>query len=90
MMLHTAGREPDRDRFCSGTIFCDAASGYIHVEHQASLSAKDSILAKEAFEQVAMDHGLTTTSLQTNGKGLMVPWWANGTIQTNRGTVGTE
>ena len=38
-LLHTAGREPDRDKFCASTLFCDAASGYIHVEHQVSVAA---------------------------------------------------
>ena len=37
-LFHTAGREPDRDRFCGASVFCDAASGYLHVECQVTLS----------------------------------------------------
>ena len=41
-LLHTAGREPERNRFCGSMVFCDGASGYIHVEHQVTLNASDS------------------------------------------------
>ena len=42
-LLHTAGREPASDKFCGSTVFCDAASNLIHVEHQVTLNATDTI-----------------------------------------------
>lgn len=41
------GREPQHNRFQGGTIFNDAASGAIWVEHQVSLGAGETICAKE-------------------------------------------
>ena len=49
-LLHTAGRERESDMFCGSTVFCDAASGFIHIEHQVTLNASDTINAKTAFE----------------------------------------
>ena len=65
-LLHTAGREPLKDRFCGSTVFCDAASGYIHVEHQVTFNASDSIMAKESFERMALHMGVTIESYHTD------------------------
>ena len=65
-LLHTAGREADRDKFCGSTVFCDAASGYIHVEHQVTLNATDTINAKTSFERQAMEMGVTVDSYHTD------------------------
>ena len=65
-LFHTAGREPDRDKFCGTTVFCDGASGYIHVEHQVTLNASDTINAKTSFERAAMDLGVTVESYHTD------------------------
>ena len=65
-LLHTAGREADRDKFCGSTVFCDAASGYIHVEHQVTLNATDTINAKTSFERQAMEMGVTIDSYHTD------------------------
>ena len=45
------GREAQHNRFQGGTIFNDAASGAIRVEHQVSLGAGETICAKERFEE---------------------------------------
>jgi hypothetical protein len=45
------GREAQHNRFHGGTIFNDAASGAIRVEHQVSLGAGETICAKERFEE---------------------------------------
>ena len=45
------GREAQHNRFHGGTIFNDAASGAIWVEHQVSLGAGETICAKEQFEE---------------------------------------
>ena len=34
------------------------ASGYIHVEHQISLSAADTIRSKRNFERILINHGV--------------------------------
>ena len=39
----------------------DAASGYVHIEHQVSLRATDSINAKSLFERMARDLGVSVS-----------------------------
>ena len=65
-LLHTAGHEPVSDRFCGSTIFCDAASNYIHVEHQVTLNASDTINAKTSFKRIAHDFGVTIGEYHTD------------------------
>ena len=65
-LMHTAGREPDKDRYCGATIFCDAASGYIHAEFQVTLNATDSINALDNFERVALHQGVDVKSYHTD------------------------
>ena len=65
-LLHTAGREQESDKFCGSSVFVDAASGYIHIEHQVTLNASDSINAKTAFERVAKDVGVDVLSYHTD------------------------
>jgi len=64
-LLHTAGREPDKDRYCGATIFCDAASGYIHAKFQVTLNATDSINALDNFER-ALHQGVDIKSYHTD------------------------
>ncbi len=45
------GHEAQHNQFHGGTIFNDAASGAIWVEHQVSLGAGETICAKEQFEE---------------------------------------
>ncbi len=49
-----------------GMIFCDAASGYIHVEHQVALTSYKTIAAKVNFEQLAIEASVTVTSYHTD------------------------
>jgi len=65
-LFHTAGREPDKDRFCGATAFCDAASGFIHVEFQVTFNASDSIAAMEGFERDALHKGVNVQSYHTD------------------------
>ena len=65
-LLHTAGREQESDKFCGSSVFVDAASGYIHLEHQVSLNATDSINAKTSFERMARDVGVTIEEYHTD------------------------
>ena len=45
------GREAQHNRFHGGTIFNDAASGAIWVEHHVPLVTGETICAKEQFEE---------------------------------------
>ena len=65
-LFHTAGRESEDSQFCGSTVFVDAASGYIHVEHQVTLNASDTINAKHNFERMAMELGVTVDSYHTD------------------------
>ena len=47
-------------------MFVDAASGYIHLEHQVSLNATDSINAKTSFERMARDVGVNIEEYHTD------------------------
>ena len=65
-LLHTAGREPEQDRFCGTTLFCDAASHYIYVEHQVTLNSSDTINAKTSFERTLLEMGVTVDGYHTD------------------------
>ena len=52
------GKTPSAQTYGGGTIFVDHASGYIHVEHQVSLSAADTICSKRNFERIMINHGV--------------------------------
>ena len=65
-LLHTAGREPEHDKFCGSTLFCDAASHYIHVEHQVTLNSSDTINAKTSFERTLLEMGVSVDGYHTD------------------------
>ena len=44
----------------------DHATGFIHVEHQVWFSAVETIRAKQAYEKMAMDHGVIVQSYLTD------------------------
>ena len=44
--------------YCGGCIFCDHASGFLHVEFQSSLSSHDTLAAKTSFDSICMDYGV--------------------------------
>ena len=55
--MHTTGNERSIDKFCGSTIFCDAASHYISVQHQVNLTAAETLKSKSMFERQAQEHG---------------------------------
>lgn len=57
-ILHMAGREQESGKFCGSSVFVDAVSGYVHIEHQVTLNAPDSINAKTAFKRMVKDLGM--------------------------------
>ena len=44
----------------------DHASGFIHVEHQVSLSAGDTIRSKRNFERLLYNHGVIVKSYRAD------------------------
>ena len=52
------GCEADNNSYHGGTIFRDAASKYIHVENQVSLSAGETVMSKLKFEEWLWAHNL--------------------------------
>jgi hypothetical protein len=52
-LQHTYGKEKRSSMYCGGTIFVDVASGMVHVYHQVSLAAADTLLSKAQFEHEA-------------------------------------
>ena len=55
-------KAPMNETYGGGTIFVDHASGFIHVEHQVSLCASDTIAAKRKFERMLHDRGVSVRS----------------------------
>ena len=54
----TCGKSLNEIMFCGGTIFMDHAFSLIHVEHQVSLGANNTLIAKIAFKWRALTHGV--------------------------------
>ena len=59
---NTYGKEKDTDKYVGGTIFCDAATGFIYIAHQVSLRVGDTIKSKNNFEQMATSLGVKVQS----------------------------
>jgi hypothetical protein len=58
----TAGRERFSSKFNGGTIFVDHGSGYVDMQHQVSLNAGETIMAKRKFERIAALFGVSIQS----------------------------
>jgi hypothetical protein len=65
-LFHTAGREPLSDKFRGCMIFCDASLGLIHIEHQVTLNASDTVHSKDSIERMALTHGVFVESYHTD------------------------
>jgi hypothetical protein len=46
------------DTYKAGCLFVDHTSGLLHVEHQLGFSAVETVRARQAYEQMAMHHGV--------------------------------
>jgi hypothetical protein len=55
---NTKGKERKDEKYNGGTIFVDHATGYVHLTHQVSLRAGETVNAKTNFERFAMQHGV--------------------------------
>jgi hypothetical protein len=60
------GAHVSSQKYCGGTLFMDAASGYIAIQHQQHLTAFESIRAKQAFERDAMTAGVSILDYHTD------------------------
>ena len=49
-----------------GCIFVDHASGFVFVVMQVNLTTADTLMAKEAFEKFALDHGVVPQQYRTD------------------------
>ena len=58
----TYGKEKEIDKYKGGTIFCDSMSTYIHINHQTTLQAGDTLTGKHEFEDFAHSIGVTIES----------------------------
>ena len=56
--IETYGREQELDKYKGGTIFCDAMSSYVFINHQESLQTGDTLRGKHAFEDHAEQMGV--------------------------------
>ena len=53
-------------KYAGGTLFIDAASGFIHVSHQVGKTAAETIEAKTNFERNALSHGVPIQAYHTD------------------------
>ena len=60
------GKTPSTQMYGVDTLFVDHASGYIHVKHQISLSAADTICSTRNFERLLMNHGVLLRHYRAN------------------------
>jgi hypothetical protein len=65
-LLHTAGREPQQDRYSASSVFYDGYAGTINFQHQVTTNATDSIMAKDSYERMALSYGVVVESYHTD------------------------
>ena len=56
--IDSFGLEPDHEKYCGGTIYCDHGSQLLHVGHQTSLRATDTVRSTKIFERMALSNGV--------------------------------
>jgi hypothetical protein len=86
-LQHTYGKEKQSSMYCGGTIFVDVASGTVHVYHQVSLAAADTLLSKAQFEHEACTHGIEIKKYHTDNSIFVSEAWKehlHGMQQTQR------
>ena len=64
--FNTCGQELCHQGFHGGTIFCDAASGYMFLQNQVGFTAAETIETKLAFERDALHVGVSIHSYRTD------------------------
>jgi hypothetical protein len=61
-----AGKLTTRKKIVGGTIFVDAASHYVSLHHQESLTAAETIQSKQQFEQDCLNSGVSIDAYHTD------------------------
>ena len=61
-LLHTAGKEKDREHYSGRTVNVDGASGLMKVYNQVSLRASKTLQGKHSFKRFARTCGVDVTS----------------------------
>ena len=56
--IDTFGLEPDHEKYYGGTIYAEHESQLLHVGHQTSLGASDTVRSTKIFERMALSHGV--------------------------------
>ena len=57
-LLHTAGKERDVKQYSGGFIAVDHASAFVHIDHQVSLRAGETLKCKSRLENIADGYGV--------------------------------
>ena len=60
------GQMQSQNNFKGGTVFCDAASGFLSIHHQVGFTAHETIRSKLTFEREASHVGNTIQSYNTD------------------------
>ena len=81
----TGGKEPEREKFCGGTIFIDVATGYTRVYMQVSLGASETIKSKHKFEQEALEAGVVVRAYRTDNGIFTKEQFLNELIENGQG-----
>ena len=75
-LAHTYGCERKASQYKGGTIFYDAATGYIKTYHQTTFYAKETIQSKHRFEADIAQCGVTVQTYRTdNGSDFTSAQW---------------
>mgnify|MGYP000857262147 FL=1 len=57
-LFTSRGGSRDTDKYKGGAIFVDQATGYVHVEHQTTMTTHSTLRAKESYEAMCRDVGV--------------------------------
>ena len=60
------GMSKSSETYCGGTLYCDAASGFIYVYHQVALTGAETVRSKVAFERDASTAGVSVHKYRTD------------------------
>lgn len=67
-LYESHGQSKETEKYAGGMIFVDHASGFVHIEFVVSLTASETIAAKQRYERTMLSQGVTVVSyLGDNG-----------------------
>ena len=65
-VFNARGHTLSSDKYCGGTLFCDAATGKMAINHQVGLTSMETIGGKLKFEREAAGVGVTVKSYSSD------------------------